>query len=55
MERFPDGGWDEALYEIDKRFKSLRDPYTQLSFDFPPAVDEGRFNKAIERAVQSPR
>ena len=50
MERFPDGAWDEALYEIDKRFKSLRDPYTQLTLDF--STDEERFNKAIVRASQ---
>ncbi len=50
MERYSDGAWDEALYEIDKRFKSLRDPYTQLTFDF--ATDEERFNRAIVRASQ---
>ena len=51
MEDYPDGAWDDALYEIDKRFKSLRDPYTQLSFDF--AADENLFRKAIINASKS--
>ena len=48
MENHPDGDWEGALHDIDKRFPSKRIG-SQATLDFPPA-DKNIFEGIIQRA-----